>query len=644
MIAYLIKNWKLLLDLVLVVGGIIAFTLFDPLKLFARAHLKSTASLVSNIRSIGELVTAEYYGETISSLHEAKIYEVPPDTLTAVYERCFFDLKYALVGEVLSQEKKRAKKPLALSKKIVKSDALQSLKIRYAKDEVYNYLFAFLAENNLSGNTAAFYNVAKKTLKNKVEEEVIAFLLGDLNDFIEKAAVPTPLTLPALSDYFTKLPPYFENIADYHYRLKGENITANRKERNYDIVFIGRGSVKAGFKFDQLDASNFHYDEELKVIYLYGLSPVILDADINPWFIPEQKIKGFELVEYSRKARFEDAAKVKKKCKEKLLAQAENAEILEESRKNGQIALQKFFSLVLDEPDLKVVLPRFPYEQHYQMIAADSVVTIREALLIDSLLRNSERNLDNTGQTGRLNGVPFTAKAVTNDRQFALFLDRLRSLTFVRKPYKFNLFSLEAASVLSHPLFINKNDYNRIVAVRDTLTYAEGTIRTGYTKDKPALFTYPDFVYDFNRVLTLIDEEISDIKAVRNDTLPISGTEMRALVLDTASAEMIAVSAINEDTIYNIRLKESVRNLRFADLQYPVCTIDMESGKRLLSADTAVWQQAINSALHCRYTSGARPGELKAIKQHTYTQLRDQWYVKPATDLLGTFREWASKL
>jgi len=106
MIFYLIKNWKLLLDIILVVGGIIAFTLLDPFGMFSNSKLRGTANLVSSVQSIGELVTAEYYGEVIASLHETKIYNLEPDTLSEKYRSCYSGLKDIVVSEMLDSDER----------------------------------------------------------------------------------------------------------------------------------------------------------------------------------------------------------------------------------------------------------------------------------------------------------------------------------------------------------------------------------------------------------------------------------------------------------------------------------------------------------------------------------------------------------
>ena len=96
MIYFLLKNWKLFLDILLVVGGIIAFTLWDPIGMFTNAKTKRTANLITGVRDIGQLVTAEYYGEVISSWKEFKLTEFPSDTLTDFAEEAWQEVAYII--------------------------------------------------------------------------------------------------------------------------------------------------------------------------------------------------------------------------------------------------------------------------------------------------------------------------------------------------------------------------------------------------------------------------------------------------------------------------------------------------------------------------------------------------------------------
>ena len=581
MIFFLIKNWKILLDILLVVGGIIALTMFDPFGIFTTSKLRGTANLVSSVRSIGELVTAEYYGEVISSLHETYIYDVEPDLVYKQFESCYISLKDIAVAEMLDDNEKR--KFLFVKQKVVeeieKSEEFKGLENIYDSDsaKIFTHLFVFLAVQNFNGKENDFFNENDNTLKKSTIKPVLQFLVDELNIYINKLGVKRDtLDNEDLHDFIFSTPTYFNQVSEYHYKLNKDN-RMSRKKRKKDIVFIGRGWVKAGFKFGQLDESNFYYDEDAKLIHFYGLSPSILDKDINPWFIPERKIKGFELVDFYNKATFEEGKMVKKKCKEKLLAQAKDADILARAKFNGQEALTNFFSLLLDEPELKVELIDFPYESEYQMISADSLITVEEALEISKLYKKIMFDTVNFSQT----------ELASQRRIFGMFMKRLMNLPFVEKDVRFSLPSIEAAKVLDHPLFINRNDYYKLKELRDTLKLTnQRDLSTSYMKGNQAFINgYTTYTADFNEMMSLIDEKISEVDSLRKDTLFIDAARFIELGLsDETLVDKFKIITSN-DTIYKIIHTDLAFN--FSDLRYPIVTINSRDFQNLAMADTS---------------------------------------------------------
>ena len=90
---FLKKYWSYILDSLIVVAVILAFTFWDPFGIFNTAKIRQTATLVTGIREIGELVTAEYYGEVISSWKEFKLTQYPTDTLSGFARKYYNELK-----------------------------------------------------------------------------------------------------------------------------------------------------------------------------------------------------------------------------------------------------------------------------------------------------------------------------------------------------------------------------------------------------------------------------------------------------------------------------------------------------------------------------------------------------------------------
>ena len=577
MIAYLLKNWKLLLDLILVVGGIIALTIFDPFGLFTNSKLKNTANLVSSVRSIGELVTAEYYGEVIASLHESKIYSIPEDSLYDEFENCYINLRQIVATAVVNENKKKAGLFRRRSKKylegVTDSEELKTLKEEYntTDGKLYDHLIVFLAVENLTGDN--FYDEKNAKVTKGTEEQVLKLLIDEFNAVYNAAKVVSDeIPVETYDSFVFDIPTDFNEVVSFHYGLNTDFINAKKRRRKRDIVFIGRGWVKAGFRFNQLDETNFYYDENLKVVRLFGLTPSILDKDINPWFIPEKRVKGFELVDYYKGAQFEEAIQVKKKCKEKLLAQAEGADILNQAKENGIDALESFFSLLLNEPNLTVELSDYPYAQEYEMIAADTLVTVAEAQFIQELYDESIGNDVNQSQ-GEID---------EERRTFDLFLNRLKKLAFVEKDFTFSLLSLEAAKFLEHTLFLSQQDYDSAKQnLRKELKASDGALGTAFMDQLPLYTDYTHFTQDFNEMLQVIDRKMQDADSVRSDTLLISMEEFDDLKLDTT---YFFVDPVANDSILKVVHKGP--DVAFSNLRYPIVTLNPKSFTELSISDT----------------------------------------------------------
>ena len=73
-IKLLFKNWKLILDIAIILAIIVLVFLWNPKNIFGNGlELHDTANMVAEIKEIGELITAEYYGEVIASDEEATL-------------------------------------------------------------------------------------------------------------------------------------------------------------------------------------------------------------------------------------------------------------------------------------------------------------------------------------------------------------------------------------------------------------------------------------------------------------------------------------------------------------------------------------------------------------------------------------------
>ncbi len=531
MIGFLFKNWKLFLDIVLVVGGILAFTFLDPLGIFTNTKLKATANMVTGVRDIGQLVTAEYYGEVISSWKEFKLTEFPEDTITNKAEDLFIDLKITL-------------REVDRRFGVLYTNAVTK-ELRKQYGEVFYYKFlAFIGNEYLGLDPERIFNEKDNNIKKKNERKIWRKLYDKaktLNKSLEKKYKKTDASKAEVEfeDYLYKVPPFIDEFYNFYGFLTKKHLESGSNKRK-EIIFIGRGWVKAGFDFGKLDEGNFLYDEENETVHFFGIKPEILDTDINPWFIPERKVKGFELVDYSGRVNFEDAKAVKKQCKEKLLEQARRADIVKRALENGEEALRNFFSLILDEPDIKVRFHTHPFDLQYAMIAADTLVDINEAIFIQSLYQSELKKLSQPGSQD------FTSMKIKRGQLLQYFINKLKGLYFLNSGQHFNFYSMEVARMLKDTFHISLTDRQTLVELRDTLKIDKKdslNVTTSIVMENRMWFQDCDFRYDFNQAMRLLNKEALSFEVldtcgqdIQNpnkigDTLLIEGK--KAIVLDT---------------------------------------------------------------------------------------------------------------
>jgi hypothetical protein len=112
--------------------------------------------------------------------------------------------------------------------------------------------------------------------------------------------------------------------------------------------------VKAGIDLSNIGEHSLRYIESKKIIQLTMHQPEILRKSINPWFIPQKKIPGFEFLYVGSKVdvgpkAIETSVKVKQECLDKLVEDAMNANILGQAKTNAEQSLSNLFSLLLND-------------------------------------------------------------------------------------------------------------------------------------------------------------------------------------------------------------------------------------------------------------------------------------------------------
>jgi hypothetical protein len=122
----------------------------------------------------------------------------------------------------------------------------------------------------------------------------------------------------------------------------------SRAYRKHQLIVVGRGRVRAGIDFSTITEKDFRYLPDKKRIYLYHLTPAILYCDINPWYIPEKKIRGFDILAATRQGNNpDDLLLVKTGCLRKLREQALKNGMVELARENAEETLREWFSVLM---------------------------------------------------------------------------------------------------------------------------------------------------------------------------------------------------------------------------------------------------------------------------------------------------------
>ncbi|MEL6560923.1 MAG: DUF4230 domain-containing protein [Bacteroidota bacterium] len=355
------SNIGLIFQILIVVGAVVLLAYFDPFGIFGskKQKLENTPVDVRSIREIGVLISAEYYGEVLTSLQEALVEEIKESAVNDSKE--FEDLIATYQQSIGDFYERRRSIRLGLLRR---GDKLYDLFYHdnpiLTEHPYYQVFIKVLLEQNFidKNSERQFLKSLIKMKQTKVDE-----LIEDIGN------VP-------VSDFLVRTDEELEIF------------TADKKQRKSQIVVLGRGSVKAGIDFGQFTEQNFKYNANTKTIHLVGIKPQILTSDINPWFIPEKQIKGFEIVVMTKKAsKPQYMLKVKQRALKKLRQKAIQANIVEHAKKNAERNLQSFFSLLMPDGVDEVVIHDDFLSYFDQSFVTDSI-TVDVMRSIDSLFVN----------------------------------------------------------------------------------------------------------------------------------------------------------------------------------------------------------------------------------------------------------------
>jgi len=555
MIALIIKNWKTVLDIIIIVAVVLLIFIWNPLGIFGGGlKLQDSANMVSEVKEIGQLITAEYYGEVIASEPEASFGIIDRDSISEAGEEYYIALKKIIKDQYFNEDsaieskvldKYANKKESKIEKRL--EQALRNLKSNTIaalseEDTIYDKLKSY--QDDPPGDFEDFYytllihigknehklaikdkKIARQYLKNKdnyFNRVVLAEVLSKEYDLIEKFINKDASFKDYLTQGFSSSKSFIDSYFEYNTSL------LSKPEKKKEVAIIGRGSVKAGFDFEQLNENNFVYDESQKIIHFYGFKAKILNQDINPWFIPQSNVPGFQILNV-KNAGFNDIKKVKIHCVEKLVHRAKQANIEDQAQKNGEEALQEFFSLILGENVKKVIFHDEQLSYDFGDIVSDKKIDFDEIILIDSIISKNITLIEKSKKEKQL--------AIQKRRQKLLrnFIDSLKhyQIHFAQGKhtykYDYSFFNRKLPTILMDSI-VSTAEIDRIARQRPDL----GSDTTGFDnnliEDSYWFKTAFEYAIDFNQFVdTLLNTKAKKafLKRTNKDTLVLENDKVQ---------------------------------------------------------------------------------------------------------------------
>ena len=420
-ISFLIKHIRSIIDALIIAALIIAFAIFDPFKWFNTGiNIRNTPVSVQSIKQIGQLITAEYYGETIASLPESYMESIDPLVIDSSVQAVFRDLNRAF------PQLRKTDRPGWLTFDAIREKNIENrLEENFpwiSRSKIYPLMMDYLCDSIRKRSTRVY------------DRKMVLWKLFDKQKIVENG-FKIDSTLK------------FKGFANYVINEKKVSF----KEQKKNIVYIGRGWVKAGINFGKLQPGDIYYNSDKKTLFVKNCEPEILDCNINPWFVPN-KVKGFELIKQKGKFEnpFAESVRVKKACIEKLRMQAVNSGIINQARENARESLMNLFSLLMNSKVEQVVFSQNKFEQILAEIKKDQKISNQEAQFINELTAKSLEVLD----------TAFYSDYRMQLSDLKEFCDGLRSLTYADAP--FNVFSLNLAAFLENES-IDSVELNRAI-------------------------------------------------------------------------------------------------------------------------------------------------------------------------------------
>ncbi|WP_194974839.1 DUF4230 domain-containing protein [Aquiflexum lacus] len=538
MIGWLLRNWKFLLDIVIVLAIVVLIFIWNPMGIFGGGiKLKNTANMVSEVNQIGQLVTAEYYGEVIASIDEARLDLIEDDNISNNAIILFSDIKSALGNLKSFQELPKAE-----------------------KDQEYSKMTPVSGWRRIIRYDVNSRNIADKMDFHGFMNDIVADpLYDDMLEYIYRLKSKRPRNVQwdpnprhkeeALFMIYNELPSPNENLdvedfKQFYYQNKTAELS--KSETRKKLAMVGRGWVKAGFDFSELKESSVIINEDRGEIHIMGLTPQILNADINPWFIPEKGIPGFEILDDNGRVDFKDAKLVKEYCVEKLLAFAHRADILQKAEDQASETLKNLFTLITGKEIRKVVFHNDRIIQIANRIEKEQTVSRFDVVLLDSLLQQ-EFDLIKILADSAKTDPRIRPALLLKENNIAFVIKNLRNISFMGMDLNYGYFSKQVLGIASDGI-LNEKEIQILDSLRidwelmDRIDYFNKPI------PYPIYFWYDnpgEYITDYNAAISFLMSKNLVIGELENVLKNISEVDSAYL----ASNKVLNSKKFNETEI-----------------------------------------------------------------------------------------------
>lgn len=338
-----------------------------------KIKLEDTVVSVKEIKGIGELISAEYYGEVLSSLSMIESESI--DTVLSKSIRHLHQLKTKVDTNITFRVDNRiAKVESSLKQKPGNKRLLKKLNRLINRRERKRLRYF---KKNLTGDEKASLDFVGDVLGEKEKDVLKNFKAGKTID-------STALIL------------YKEEIKKF-----------KENQIEEDLAYLARGTVRAGYDLTELDSLNIFVSPSRDTIYFLDLDPILLEVSINPYFYFEcdttseltDSLYGFDLV-YADKGgnvSFDQITQLKTECKDKLRLEALERDIYDiahDNAENSLLGFFKLFSLEAGQPVNKVIIAHSKYFEYKADYLYDGRIDATEAEEIQSLFDEDKLSLD----------------------------------------------------------------------------------------------------------------------------------------------------------------------------------------------------------------------------------------------------------